>query len=120
MWILFTGLVALATAGTAQQKEMAYHSGTILSIQKSEATGTSYSTDSPSSPPVFTYDLSVRVGDTVLVGRYQSATDYVPGTWAAGSFAQVRTDKHRMYLKGPSSEEFVLSVLARNHVRTTK
>ena len=76
MWMLFTGLVAV---GTAQHKEMTYHSGTILSVQKCEATETSYSTDAPTSTPMFTYDLSVRVGDTVLFGRYQSATDYVPG-----------------------------------------
>jgi hypothetical protein len=119
MWMLFTGIVALAAVGTAQHKEMTYQSGTILSVQKCEATEASYSADAPTQAPVFTCDLSVRVGGTVLVGRYQSATDYVPGSWTAGSVVQVQTDKHRMYLKGPSGEMFELSILARNHVRTT-
>jgi hypothetical protein len=59
--MLFTGLVALAAIATAQHKEMTYHSGTVLSVQKREATDASYSTDAPAPAFVFTYDLSVRV-----------------------------------------------------------
>ena len=62
---------------------------------------------------VFTHDVSVRVGDTVVVGRYNSWTDYLPSTWTEGNSVEVRIGKHNMYLKGPSADDFQLRIVSR-------
>ena len=114
MWGLLTWLLVLVAAASAQPKAKIYQTGTILSVQKQEANGVSYGTnDAPLRNAVFTYDVSVKVGDTVVVGRYQSAVDYLPDNWAEGNSVEVRIDKHRMYLKGPSVEDSELRIVSR-------
>jgi len=115
MWGLLTWLLVLVAAASAQPKTKTYQTGTVLSVQKQEANGVSYrkSTDAPTRSSVFTYDVSVRVDDAMLVGRYESAIDYLPSTWSEGRSVEVSIDKHRMYLKGPSGEDFELSIVSR-------
>lgn len=94
----------------------------VLSVKKQEANGVSYrkATDAPMRSSTFTYDVSVRVSDAVLVGRYDSAIDYLPSNWSEGSSVQISIDKHRMYLKGLSTEEFELSIVSRRPPRKEK
>jgi len=114
MWGLLTWLVILVAAASAQPKTKTYQTGTILSVQKEDANGGSYGkTDAPVRSTAFAYDVSVQVGDTVLVGRYQSATDYLPSTWTEGNSVEVSIDKHRMYLKNSSAEDFDLRIVSR-------
>jgi hypothetical protein len=114
-------LVILVAAASAQPKTKTYQTGTILSVQKEEANGVSYGkTDAPLRSTAFAYDVSVQVGDTVLVGRYQSALDYLPSTWTEGNSVEASLDKHRMYLKGSSAEDFELRVVSRRPLRKGK
>lgn len=111
---LLTRLLVLVAAASAQPKAKTYQTGIVLSVQKQEANGVSYGTnDVPLRNAVFTYDVSVQVGDTVVVGRYQSAIDYLPGTWTEGNSVEVRIDKHRLYLKGPSVGDSELRIVSR-------
>lgn len=119
---LLTWLLLLVAAASAQPRTKTYQPGTILSVQKREANGVSYRkpTDAPMRSSAFTYDVSVRVEDAVLVGRYQSVTNYLPSTWTEGSPVEVRINKNRMYLKGPSDEDFELSIVSRRPLRDGK
>src|ERR1700693_2929516 len=87
MWGLLTWLLVVVATASAQPKTKTYQTGTVLLVQKQEANGVSYrkATDAPTRSSVFTYDVSVRVDDAVLVGRYQSAIDYLPSNWSEGS-----------------------------------
>jgi hypothetical protein len=122
MWGLLTWLVILVAAASAQPKTKTYQTGTILSVQKQEVNGVSNgnTADAPLRSSAFTYDVSVQVGDTVVVGRYQSAMDYLPSTWNRGNSVGVRIDKHRMYLKGLSAENVELSLVSRRSLRKAK
>ena len=120
MWGLLTSILLVVAIAFAQPKTRSFQTATILSVQRQEANGVSYrkTDDAPLKSTVFTYDVSVKMDDTVLVGRYENPIDYLP--WAVGSSVQVSADKHRMYLKGPSSEEFELSIVSRRPVHKGK
>jgi hypothetical protein len=113
--------VILGAAASAQPKTKTYQTGIILSVQKEEANGGSYGkTDAPVRSTAFAYDVSVQVGDTELIGRYQSATDYLPSTWTKGDSVEVSIDRHRTYLKGSSAEDFELRIVSRRPLRKEK
>jgi len=62
--------------------------------------------NAPVRSTAFAYDVFSPGGGYCAVGRYQSATDYLPSTWTEGNSVEVSIDKHRMYLKGSSAEDF--------------
>jgi hypothetical protein len=117
LWIL-----VLVAAASAQPKPKTYQTGTILSVQRREADGVSYrkATDAPLRNTVFVYDVAVQVDDTVLVGRYQSAIDYLSSAWSEGKSVEVDIGKHRMYLKDPSGQTLELNIVSQRRVRKGK
>jgi hypothetical protein len=121
-WGLLIWILIVVAGASAQPKTKAYQAGTILSVEKQEANGVSYrkATDAPGRSSVFIYDVSVQMTDVVLIGRYQSATDFVPSTWTKGSAVEVSIHRHRMYLKGSSSEDFELNIVGRRRMRIEK
>jgi hypothetical protein len=70
--------------------------------------------DAPLQSNVIVYDVSLQIGDTLYVGRYETWTGYLPTTWAKNRLVPARPNKHFIYLKSPSGEEVRLSVLSRN------
>ena len=122
MWGLLTWLLILVAPATTQPKAKIYQAGTIRSIQRQEANGLSSSenTDAPLRSNAFTYDVSVQVADTVLVARYQSATDYLPSSWTEGNSIEVSIYRHCMYLKDSSDEDFELGIVSRHAQRKAK
>ncbi len=111
-WIATT--VLLASFSVAQNP--AYQRGTILAIQsKSAHNAVHKATDAPPPADEATYDITVQVGDMVYVGRYQHASDYVPGNWVAGQPVDMRVgkNKHRIYLKDVSGKEVALPIVTR-------
>lgn len=59
------------------------------------------------------YDISVQVGDTTYVARYQTGTGYVPTTWVKDHLIAVRIGKNFIYLRTPGGEELRLPILSR-------
>jgi hypothetical protein len=121
-WGLLIWILILVAAASAQPKTKVYQAGTIISVQKQEVNGVSYrkATDAPGRSSVFNYDVSVQLTDVVLIGRYQSATDFVPSTWTKGNAVEVSVHGHRMYLKGASGEDFELNIVSRRRMRKEK
>ena len=119
---LLTCLLILVAAAPAHPKAKTYQTGKILSIRSPEANAVSYRmpTRAPAQDTVFTHDISVQVGDSVVVGRYKSWTDYLPSTWTEGSSVAVRLGKHSMYLKGPVGDEFKLRIVSRRSLHEGK
>lgn len=63
--------------------------------------------------------VSVQTADTVLVGRYQSAIDYLPALGLkAAQWSLYRQVSH--VLEGPSTEDFELSIVSRHRPRKRK
>jgi hypothetical protein len=67
--------------------------------------------------PVYTYDklydVAVRVGDNVIIGRFYPPTDYFPGAWKKGTAVRARVDKHFLYLRRNDVEEERLPIQRR-------
>jgi hypothetical protein len=56
-------------------------------------------TDAPPPGTEFSYDISMRVGCTVYVGRYRSELDFVPDSFAANKTVDISPGKHLVYAK---------------------
>lgn len=103
--LLFANLCAAQT--------MTYQQGTILDIQQKHAeSNVRKTTDAPPPPGGVTYDVTVQLGDTVYVARYQHNTDYVPSNWEAGKPVEMRVGphKHRIYMKNVTGKEYALLI----------
>jgi hypothetical protein len=107
-------LLLLATLVAAET--LTYQKGSILDIQpKASASAVHKATDAPPPSMQSTYDLTVQIGDMIYVGRYQHASDYVPGNWKVGEpvDARVGQHKHRIYLKDVQGKEVALVIVSR-------
>jgi hypothetical protein len=56
-------------------------------------------TDAPAPSTEFSYDISMRMGCTIYVGRYRSALDFVPDSFAANKTIDISPEKHLVYAK---------------------
>jgi len=107
--VSFSGAQASAPQ-TASQK------GTILGVDLHGATSAVHkATDAQPPQGESAYDITVQIGDMVYVGRYQHASDFVPGNWEVGKTvdARVGPHKHRIYLKDVSGKEIALPIVTR-------
>ena len=107
---------AAQTSTPQTSNPQTYQKGTILAIQPYTPNSTARKpTDARTPQDVSTYDLTVQIGDMVYVGRYQHASDFVPGNWEVGKEvdARVGPKKHRIYLKDVSGKEIALPIVTR-------
>lgn len=72
--------------------------------------------NAPLRPANYAYDISIRLECVVYVGRYQSATDYLPSVFAAGQPAEASVDKHTIYVRVPGTGEVKLTLIRRDNV----
>ncbi len=64
-------------------------------------------TDAPLQANVYSYDVSIRLDCNLYVGRYESATNYLPSVFAPNHAVDVRFDKHLMYVSLSESDRVV-------------
>ena len=118
--ILVPLVLVIVAAASAQSSRSACESGKIVSVRKLAQDAVS-SLGSPSDAPlqanVFTYEVSVRVDDKILVARYESEIDYLPATFRSGKSVTIRTEGHRIYFKEPSLEDFEFTVVSEERLR---
>jgi hypothetical protein len=77
--------------------------GTIVNVQKStvatpEITGAGDGTDNPLQEQHYSYDISVKVGHGLYVGRYESELNYLSNSLAPNHVVPVRLERGVMYL----------------------
>lgn len=113
--LLLPGLVSCVLligsyADTKRKPEEGYQSATVVSVEKHQAQST-YVGGNPSDAPLqaddFSYDIGIRLECNVYVGRYESATDYLPSVFAVNHEVDVRLQKHILYVSLPFSDRQV-------------
>lgn len=84
--------------------EKQYQLGQILTLeQKSNTRVLYYIVNTPVTKDEPYYEVSVRLKDTIYVGRYipRHAGDTLPPEWGAGSTVESRVDGRHLFLKRP-------------------
>jgi outer membrane protein len=107
--------LSLLAAPTNAQTTKSFETGRILAVEKHEPEGfyAGNPSDAPLESNVVEYRVSVQVRDTIYVGSYQTPTGYLPTTWVKNHPAEVRIERHVMYLKSLLGEEVRLPIVSR-------
>ena len=64
-------------------------------------------TDAPLQAEDYSYDIGIRLDCNIYIGRYESATDYLPSVFSPNHAVDVRVQKHIMYVSLPESDREV-------------
>jgi hypothetical protein len=104
--VLFVSLPVLAQSGD-------YQAGKITNVEKqaSKGGGSYGGTDAAVKSDVDTYNISIQVGDTVFVCRYQSRSDQEL-FWIQGKDVQVKVAGKKMYVKRVTGKDAKGSILS--------
>jgi hypothetical protein len=115
--LLLSGLACLVLlislhARAKQTTEDGYQTATVVSVKK-HVSASNYAGDNPSDAPLqsrddYEYDIGIRLNCNVYVGRYESATRYLPSVFAPNHEIDVRLRKHVMYVSLPFSDDEVM------------
>jgi hypothetical protein len=112
--ILFAPLVSANATRRDSGKKNQYLPGTVVTVQKHEAES-NYVGDNPSDAPLqsnaFAYDISLRVSCGTYIGRYQSASDYLPAVFTPNRPVEIRLQKHVMYVEVPGEREYKMGIV---------
>ena len=102
-------LIPLHSRAKQTTKE-GYQTATVVSVEKHKSTS-NYVGDNPSDAPLqpddYSYDIGILLDCNVYVGRYESATDYLPSAFAPNHAVDVRLQKHILYVSLPFSDREV-------------
>jgi len=97
-------------ANAKASKQTGFETATVVSVDKHE-TPSNYVGGSPSDAPLMaqdnSYDIGIRLNCNVYVGRYESATDYLPSVFAPNHSVDVRLDGHLMFVSLPDGDRIV-------------
>jgi hypothetical protein len=118
-FLMLTVLLACLYAST---KKAGYQTATVVSVDKhiSQSNyGGGGATDAPLQADDYSYDIGIRLNCNVYLGRYESATDYLPAVFARDHSVDVRLDKHIMYVSLPDSDREVKMGIV-GHKRTSE
>ena len=111
--MLFTFLATILPAGLYAQAKPASQTASVVSAAKYEAPSNYIGspTDAPLQPTESADDIGIRLGCEVYVGRYKSATDYLPSTFRAGHSAQISVDKYTIYVRALGADDVKLELV---------
>lgn len=74
-------------------------------------------TDAPLQAESYTYDVGTRLNCDMYVGRYESATDYLPVGFAPHHTVDVRLARHIIYVSLPEHDrEVKMRIVSRKHL----
>ena len=108
--VLVALLVIYIQANAKASKPTGFEAATVVSVDK-HVTPSNYVGGSPSDAPLqaedFSYDIGIRLNCNVYVGRYESATDFLPAAFTPNHTVDVRLDKHLMYVSLPEGDRIV-------------
>lgn len=88
--------------------------GTIVDVQQKAHTKVLYylvNTPVTRDDPYF--EIQVQIKDKIYTGEYtpRHAADLLPEAWKPAADVQVRLEKHSMFLKSPSGQEFEFGII---------
>jgi hypothetical protein len=98
-----------------------YQTATVVSVNK-HVSASNYFGDNPVDAPLrareYSYDIGIRLNCDVYVGRYESATRYLPSVRAPNPEVDVRLYKHILYVSLPfSDEEVMMGIVGHKRVK---
>ena len=109
-----------ARAKQTPATEDGYQTATVVSVTK-HVSGSSYiGGDNPSDAPLrardYAYDIGIRMNCNIYVGRYESATKYLPSVFTPQHQVDVRLQRHIMYVSLPLNDDEVMMGIV-SHIR---
>ena len=108
--LVLSALLVYLHADTKKNSRIGYQIATVVSVDK-HVSESNYAGGSPSDAPLqpedYSYDIGIRLNCDVYVGRYESATDYLPSAFATQHAVDVRMQKHIMYVSLPDTDREV-------------
>jgi hypothetical protein len=118
--LLFLVVLVTVTTASAAPLRNACESGKIVSVRKLAADVTSFlgsPSDAPLQASAFVYEVRVRVDDSILVARYESAIDHLPASLMPGKSVKIRTEHHRVFFTEPCLKDFEFTVVSHQRLR---
>jgi len=101
--VLLIGLPADSRA----VEEQGYLAATVVSVERYQPVS-NYLGENPADAPLqareYAYDIGIRLGCDVYVGRYESAIHYLPSGFVRNQIVDVRLQKHVLYVSLPDSD----------------
>ena len=88
-----------------------YQAGKIVNVERVGTSGGAGGTDTQLKPETATYKLSVQVGDTAYIVRYQAQGDQ-DLSWIQGKDVQVKIAGKKMYVKRVNGRDAKGSILS--------
>ena len=108
--LLLSALLVYLHADTKKDSRIGYQTATVVSVDK-HVSQSNYVGSSPTDAPLqaddYSYDIGIRLDCNIYVGRYESATDYLPAVFSPNHAVDVRLQKHIMYVSLPDSDREV-------------
>ena len=99
-----------------------YQAATVVSVESHE-TRTNYDggdpSDAPLQPTVNSYEIGIRLGETVYQTSYDSAFDGLPPVFTLNHTVQVDLKKHVMYVELPGDRAAKMAIESRAGVNST-
>lgn len=96
--------------------------GTVVEVQEQRVQSPSYMmggsnpADTPLTARYYTYEVSIRAGCEIYVGRYQTVLNYLPSAFTAGRPISLRLTKHVMYFDLPNDPDFRMGIVRHRRV----
>jgi len=103
---------------TKRESKDQYQTATVVSVDKhvSESNYVGSPSDAPLQAEDYSYDIGIRLNCNIYIGRYESATDYLPSVFSPKHPVDVRLQKHIMYLSLPESDREVKMGITSHHL----
>jgi hypothetical protein len=107
--LMLSALLVYLHADTKKNSRIGYQTATVVSVDKhaAESNYVGSPSDAPLQAEDYSYDIGIRLNCDVYVGRYESATNYLPSAFATRHAVDVRLQKHIMYVSLPDTDREV-------------
>jgi hypothetical protein len=119
--LMLSALLVYLRADTKRESKDQYQTATVVSVDK-HVSESNYVGGSPSDAPLqaedYSYDIGTRLNCNIYIGRYESATDYLPSPFSPTHSVDVRLQKHIMYVNLPHSDrEVKMGIVGHSRVK---
>ena len=119
--LMLSALLVYLHADTKRESKDQYQMSTVVSVNK-HGSESNYVGGSPSDAPLqaedYSYDIGIRLNCNIYIGRYESATDYLPSVFSPKHSVDVRLQKQIMYVSLPESDrEVKMGIVAHSRVK---
>lgn len=109
LWFAALGIAPLASAGGHS-----FQKAEVVNVQKYEDLSVPrhrFPSNAPLTPADYAYDISIRLNCRIYIGRYESATDYLPSTFRAGQPAEISIEKRAIYVRALGTDDVKLNLV---------